>query len=646
MNPKLTKLSFALSLVAALGVSSSLPAQAGEFRTLNGSDNNLNDPELGETFTPLIRIFDGGANAYDDGISVPRGGAFIGGLNGPLPNPRAISNIVGVQPENAERNFLGVSAWLWQWGQAIDHDLDLNEANGEVDPNPGSEFQPIPTPADDPIFGGDPLPFTRVSPALTGAPSDPTSGTELSPRQHLNQLTHYIDASFVYGSEDFRAETLRSFNGGRLLTFDEQNPGVNTTGEILLPLNDFDFGSLPNADDGTGLDQTTQYVGGDVRVNEQVGLTAIHTLFLREHNRQAAEIAERLENGDAEIVDKFDEFATDNPDLSGDELEDEYLYHTARKVVGAHVQQITYNEFLPLLLGPGGLSNTQAGAYGGYDDTVDPSVSEEFANSAYRLGHTFLNEGHILVDDSGAVVESLNLADAFFNPDFVAENGVDELLVGLIYQQAEAFDRAIVDGVRDFLFPGGTGGLDLYSINIARGRDVGLPGYVDFFNDFVTDATGLGPINSQADLPFSPEVLALIIEAYDADGSGDLDADELDAIDIFVGGVAEGTQDGFNGGLVGPTVSAIIADQFGRTRDGDRFFYLNDLEHLEILDPDLLETTFTDILRRNVAANLSPLIPEDAFQAATIPEPATVISLVGLGALGAASRKRRKSQNA
>jgi hypothetical protein len=70
------------------------------------------------------------------------------------------------------------------------------------------------------------------------------------------------------------------------------------------------------------------YVTGDGRASEQPALTAIHTLFMREHNR----LVEGLR-----VV---------NP-----HWEDERLYQHGRRILTAVAQHITYNEFLPRILG-------------------------------------------------------------------------------------------------------------------------------------------------------------------------------------------------------------------------------------------------------------------------------------------------------
>ena len=145
---------------------------------------------------------------------------------------------------------------------------------------------------------------------------DPETGTDQQNlRRQINALTAFIGASQVYGSDEMRAQALRVDDGtGRLKTSHEGR---------FLPYNE------DGLDNEGGSDLTNLFLAGDVRVNEQIGLISMHTLFMREHNRLAGIIAEQ------------------DPTLSGDEI-----YQLARKIVGAQIQAITFNGFLPLLLGP------------------------------------------------------------------------------------------------------------------------------------------------------------------------------------------------------------------------------------------------------------------------------------------------------
>ena len=79
----------------------------------------------------------------------------------------------------------------------------------------------------------------------------------------------------------------------------------------------------------------------------------------------------------------------------------EQLYENAKAIVTAEIANITYNEFLPHLLGPDAIA-----PYQGYDPSVDPTITEEFAGAAYRFGHSIvsgeleqINEFGVLTND-------------------------------------------------------------------------------------------------------------------------------------------------------------------------------------------------------------------------------------------------------
>lgn len=552
--------------------------RSAEFRTIDGSGNNIANPDFGKADIELVRILD---NAYDDGISTPRGGLFTS----TLPSPRVISNVVSDQPSSVP-NFLGASDWLWQWGQFIDHDLDLT-------PGGTTEVFHIAVPRlGDPDFNpfqadGVIIPFTR---------SHSASGTGIStsnPRQQVNEITAYLDASMIYGSDATRAFTLRDDNNMAMLEISMANNGE------VLPMKN--TGGLPN-DNGGSSDDARFFLSGDLRANEQIGLTAAHSLFVREHNRLATDLATRLSSGDTALAAKR-QAAID--DVSNEvNNENDFLYHTARKIVGAQIQKITYEEFLPLLIG------NELGAYSGYDAGVDASISNEFATAAYRVGHTMLSES---LKRPG--VGQIALKDAFFNPEEVEQNGIDAVLHGLALQEAQEIDNLVIDGVRNFLFgPPGAGGLDLASLNIQRGRDHGLPGYVETYSEaFGVQITEFSDLGSSGLGLFDDSVVVLFEQAYDS----------VDQIDLWIGGISELPDD--HGGLLGPTFTFFLADQFGRTRDGDRFFYQDDAiaEHLDLIDPTFDDTLLSDIIMRNSTIGA---IQSNVFLA--VPEPLTAALLM------------------
>jgi hypothetical protein len=502
-----------------------------EFRNIDGSENNERDVELGAANTQLTRWT---PTDYADGVSAMAGAGRR--------SPREVSNTVVAQIESVP-NRNGASDFLWQWGQFLDHDIDLTDA---ADP---PEAEPIAVPTGDPFFdptstGAEVIPFNRSL-------YDKATG-DVDPRQQMNEITHWVDASNVYGSEDERAAALRTNDGTGKLLVSEGN---------LLPFNDE---GLANA----GGDSPDLFVAGDVRANEQVALTALHTLFVREHNRLAEEITNR------------------NPDLSGDEI-----YERARQVVAGQMQVITYEEFLPALLGPGVLA-----PYNGYNPNVDPRISNLFSGAVFRLGHSMLSGTLLRVDENGNEIAEghLPLRNAFFAPSrIIDEGGIEPLLRGLALQTCQQIDVQVVDDVRNFLFgPPGAGGFDLPALNMQRGRDHGLPDY-----NTVRVAMGLEPKSSFAEVTSDSIVQERLASVY---GS-------VDEIDVWLGGLAE---DPVNGGLVGELVFTVVKLQFERLRDGDRFWY-------ERLPDDLLrdvaDNRLSDVIRRNT--NIGNEISNNVFRA-------------------------------
>lgn len=498
-----------------------------EFRTLDGSDNNVRHPDWGVAEAIYKRLL---RPEYADGLGAPNGAD--------RPSARAISNAVVAQASSIP-NAYGASDFMWQWGQFLDHDLDETPI---ADPAEAFDIEvPIGDVWFDPQHSG-----TALIP-LDRSGYDTVDGV----RRQLNLITAYIDASNVYGSDDIRAHALRTLDGsGRLRT---------STGG-LLPFNEEGLANAPTTED-------IYFLAGDVRANEQVGLTAMHTLFVREHNYWARHLrVQGMRDG-------------------------EQIYQMARAMVTAEIQAISYREFLPKLLGPSALRQ-----YRGYRDDVPVTISNEFATAAYRFGHTMLSPNLLRLEADGSTHAAghLSLAAAFFAPQETVSAGIEPVLRGLASQRAQEIDSYLIDEVRNLLFgPPGAGGLDLAALNIQRGRDHGLPSYHELRRVF-----GPGRADSFASISQSAEVQARLSQVYAA----------VDDIDAWVGLLSE---DHVPGAMVGPTLQGILVDQFQRLRDGDRFWYESYFSERMV---ELIERqTLARIIRRNT--EIGDELPDDVFLA-------------------------------
>src|SRR5436190_19335147 len=356
----------------------------------------------------------------------------------------------------------------------------------------------------------------------------------------------------IYGSDSTTAAALRTMSGGLLKTSDGN----------MLPLNDaetFPDGKLKMANDAHQVPNDQLFAAGDVRANENIELTSLHTLFVREHNRIAAAIAKA------------------NPKLS-----DETIYQMARARVIAEIQSITYNEWLPALLGRGAMTS-----YKGYNPNVNPGIANEFSTAAFRLGHSLLGDDvEFLGNDGLPVAEEVPLSEAFFNPDLLTANGTDSVLKYLSSDPSSELDTTVVNSVRNFLFgPPGAGGLDLASLNIQRGRDHGIADY-----NTLRAAYGLPRVTSFAQITTNVDVQNKLRQLY---GS-------VNHVDAWVGALAE---DHVAGGSTGPLIRQVLIDQFGQLRDGDRFWYertfagsaLRQLEGTSLADVIRRDTTLTNL---------------------------------------------------
>jgi hypothetical protein len=511
---------------------------------ITGAGNNVANPTWGNAGTDLIRI---APAAYADGISAPAGAN--------RPSARDISNALSDQtdPANTSQdlnipNAKGLSDYIYVFGQFLDHDLDLTTTNS------GQSFDIPATQSGDPFNPPGSIPFTRST-------YDSATGTgAANPRQQVNSVTSFLDGSQIYGSDPVRADALRTHVGGRLKT---------DTGN-LLPHDtaaNFPTGTLAMANDAHIVSDNQLFAAGDVRANENIELTAMQTLFVREHNRIAAQLQ------------------VDHPTWT-----DEQLYQGARRTVIAELQIITYNEWLPALLGANALPK-----YTGYKPNVNASISNEFSTAMFRFAHSQLDNGVDRLNNNGtdSAAGGVDLSQAFFNPTLInpagvtdpfsgaISTGIDPILKGAASGDAQEVDLKAVRDIRNLLFgPAGAGGSDLIARDIQRGRDHGLTDY-----NSMRAAYGLSAVTSFSQITSDTAVQQKLQQLY---GS-------VNNIDAFVGALAE---DHAAGADVGPLTKAVLVDQFTRLRDGDRFFYLNQFSGQE-LNNLLANTSLTKIIERN-----------------------------------------------
>jgi peroxidase len=487
-----------------------------QYRTADGSGNNLSDSKLNAVDTDFARI--GPAN-FADGFDKMQ----------PGPNPREISDIVvagGPKDGALEVNGQELSGMMYAWGQFIDHDLDLEQTTPA-----GSDIS-IPLPKNDGLPAGTTIPLTRVT-------IDPKTGKPGHPATAINTVTGWLDGSMVYGSDAATASSLRLPDGHLKTSAGDNLPIVSTA-------------------------QGPAFAAGDARAQENPDLTALQTLFVREHNYQV------------------DQLKKQHPNWTGNQL-----YQQARAITTAEIANITYNEFLPHLLGENAIPT-----YEGYNPKVNPTITEEFEGAAYRFGHSIVSDEIDSVSNAGATTSAQALRDVFFEPPsaFVGAGGANGLLRHLADDTANPLDTHIVDDLRNFLSdpPDLT---DLAAINIQRGRDLGL----GTLNE-TRMALGLAPYTSFSQITNDPQTAAALQKAYGT----------VDKVDLWTGGLAENHSPG---AAIGPTFGKIIADQFTALRDGDRLFFEN-----QGFDPKTLatikQTTLSDIIARDTDTND---IQKDAF---------------------------------
>lgn len=354
-------------------------------------------------------------------------------------------------------------------------------------------------------------------------------------------MSAFIDGSAVYGATESAAKDLREGVGGRLQM---QRTVDNRT---LLP---------PSRNPNDGCNRVLEnlrgrycFASGDARANENLHLTTMHLLWARQHNRIA------------------DTLAGINP-----HWDDEKLYQESRRVLSAQLQHITYNEFLPIIIGENAtvshkLRPLTSGYRKDYNPKVNPAIANEFAAAAFRFAHTLLPGLMRMTDAAKGTSSYVELHKMLFNPySLYMPDGVQEVVTSATTNVIQRTSTHVTSQLTRHMFEDPVAntsvpcGLDLVSLNIQRGRDHGLKGY-----------------------PAWREYCGLSRPVEFSDLKDDLDSDALDEIsmlyasvddiDLYTGALAEIPK---ADGLLGPTFTCLITDQFVRLQRGDRYWYETD----------------------------------------------------------------------
>jgi Ca2+-binding RTX toxin-like protein len=569
-------------------------------------------------------------------------------------DPRAISNVVGVQDATTPREAVN---HLWvAFGQYADHGFDFVEKGGSGTLEIGG---PGVNRATD-----NPADLTRAS--VTGFDA---SGIP----QHRNKTAQYVDQNQAYGSIELVGTFLRETTGNgsvgaRLASgaVDPSNPsmrllptlrklildhwanntrfnsnGLNTTFRAYYPglvsatgvINEAMvpglYRNFMGSDQPLLLDLNPfispldHIVAGDGRVNENITLTGIHTVWARNHN-----------------------FHVEGLLASGFTGTAEELYQAAKIVNETEYQRVLFTDYTDALLG--GMKGGGQHGWSGYNPNADVGISHEFAANAFRFGHSGVPNLVRLITPAGTS-QDVPLFDVFLNPTnrgqftaalppgYVPQPGYSEIgaatiLRGIANQPSERIDPQVVNALRNDLVRNPA---DLFSFNVQRGRDLGL-GSLNQLRIQLTASTDpyVREAVERAGGPLTPYTSWEDFQARNGLSAADINKLRLaypdlvlqpaeilpfrranpditlvngntvkgiDRLDGWVGGLSE---QHINGGVVGQTFWVILHQTFDKLQEADRFYYLDRTKNFDFYK----NASLADIFQRNTGVHFSESI--------------------------------------
>jgi hypothetical protein len=522
------------------------PAENGEgpqtheglpkYRTYDGSKQDPMDPEMGMVGSRFGRNAPAEATAPETMPQLMR------------PSPREVSTRLLNRDTFKPATSLNVLAACWI--QFENHDWF---GHGENSPD---------TFIDVPIAEGDDWPDDPMKIKAT-SPDRTRTWKSGMPPTYVNTVTHWWDGSQIYGSDEARNRELRTGEGGKMKVEDSRLPN-ETKGDL----------------DGVDLTGFSD--------NYWIGLSLLHTLFVKEHNS----ICDHLKG-------------------SYPSWDDEKLFLTARLVNSALMAKIHTVEWTPgILANPvlkramnsnwygilprwvrqkfGHVGTEMIGGIVGSDQehhAAPYSITEEFV-SVYRL-HPLLPDDYEIRDHrNGQLIEEID-----FDPlqGHGTRPKMDEYGLANLYY---SFGVANPGAITLHNHPNALNGhvrlngdrVDLGTIDILRDRERGVRRYNDF-----REALRKPRIRKFEDITDNPQWAKEIEEVYEGD---------IDAVDLQVGMLAEPLPPGFG---FSDTAFRIFILMASRRLKSDRFF-TNDYSP-EVYTPEGLQwvegTTMVDVLLRH-----------------------------------------------
>jgi peroxidase len=518
-----------------------------KYRLMNGRCNNLANTNWGSSFHCHRRLL---PPDFSDGINRPRAGTD--GL--PLPSPRLLTEFVMPDIPVPDDKRTGMNM---MWGQFMVHDSFRTIQNLGLAINccliPNVTVHPECAPITN--FPQDEA--TRAfnnQQCLNTVRSAACNTCSLGPRDQLNVATQVLDLSNLYGGNLIDDSlTLRSFVKGLMRGSLDMN-GNETLPVRRLPKEQDTLDLTPCNPPINNPELDCYHSGDGIRGNQQPGVNSIHVMMRKRHNQHAKALA-RV-----------------NP-----HWDDETLFQEARRLLIAETTKIHYGEYMPSILGEKLMEyfglNLQHDGYTKYNPHIDPATIQAVAVAALRMGHSqIFSQFNVLSRNKYGYGESYSflLRNKFFEMSDIWTGNSQGILRGLIEAESDNnVDPFIVTDVKDFLFfnPRTTTNgkmvitqpsvIDLSAININRGREHGVAGYI-YYLEYCTGAQ----IKGWSDLKqFIPESrIQRLRQVYR----------EVSDIDLFVGGLSENRA---FGSILGPTFACLNGIQFHHWKYGDRFYF-------------------------------------------------------------------------